>query len=209
MFRYVQLLTQYGRFNDALLIAETCLKLDPYNGQVLGLVNNLRGVQKQQADFEKARNNLAQMEETVRKNPTNFQAALDLAATYFQMQQTDRAIAIFDRMITNSQANPNVILTVARAYVDMGNWPKLELTLEQLVKVTPDSPEAWYDLAAFKALLGKTAEVMPPLKKALELNEKRLAQNPQASNLILTNRSDARFNSMRQLPEFQKLLAPK
>jgi hypothetical protein len=32
------------------LIAETCLKLDPYNGQVAGLVQNLRGV-TQQAGF--------------------------------------------------------------------------------------------------------------------------------------------------------------
>ncbi len=38
VFRYVQLLLQTRRFDDALLIAETCLKLDPYNGQVRGLV---------------------------------------------------------------------------------------------------------------------------------------------------------------------------
>jgi tetratricopeptide (TPR) repeat protein len=208
VFRYVQLLTQYGRFEEALLIAETCLKLDPFNGQVLGLVSNLRGVRKQQADFDKAHANLQQMEETVRSNPTNFQAALNLAATYFQMQQTERAIALFDQMVTNPQANQDVLLTIARAYVDMQNWPKLEATLEQLVKTMPESPEAWYDLAAFKASLGKAGEAMPPLQKALELNAKRLAQNPQASNLLITNRSDTRFNSLRQLPEYQKLVAP-
>jgi tetratricopeptide (TPR) repeat protein len=210
VFRYVQLLTSpgIGRFDDALLIAETCLKLDPYNGQVLALVNNLRSVQKQQADFEKARNNLAQMEVNVRNNPTNYQAALDLAATYFQMQQTDRAIAIFDQLVTNAQSNPNVILTVARAYEGMQNWAKLEMTIEQLVKVMPESPEAWYDLAAFKAWLGKPTEALEPLKKALELSAKRLAQNPQAPNLLISNRNDARLNSLRQLPEYQKLVAP-
>ena len=171
-------------------------------------MQNLRGVRKQQADFDKARQNLQQMEDNVRNNPTNFQAGLNLAATYFQMQQTDRAIAIFDRMVTNEQANPNVILTIAKAYVDMGNWPKVEATLEQLVKIMPESPEAWYDLAAFKASMGKTAEAMAPLKNALELNNKRLAQNPQASNLVISNRIDARFNSLRQLPEYQKLVAP-
>jgi tetratricopeptide (TPR) repeat protein len=211
VFRYVQLLTSpgIGRFDDALLIAETCLKLDPYNGQVLALVNNLRSVQKQQADFEKARNNLAQMEVNVRNNPTNYQAALDLAATYFQMQQTDRAIAIFDQLVTNAQSNPNVILTVARAYEGMQNWAKLEMTIEQLVKVMPESPEAWYDLAAFKAWLGKPTEALEPLKKALELSAKRLAQNPQAPNLLISNRNDARLNSLRQLPEYQKLVAPR
>ena len=36
VFRYAQLLLQLHRFDDALLVAETCLKLDPYNGQVRG-----------------------------------------------------------------------------------------------------------------------------------------------------------------------------
>jgi hypothetical protein len=49
---------------------------------------------------------------------------------------------------------------------------------------------------------------MPPLKKALELNDKRLALNPQTNNLHISNRNDYRFNSLRQLPEFQKLLKP-
>jgi tetratricopeptide (TPR) repeat protein len=214
VFRYINLLVQppppiAPRLDDALIVAETCLKLDPYNGQVLALVNNLRSARKGQADFDKARASLQQMEDTVRNNPTNFQAALDLAATYFQMQQTDRAMAIFDRLITNSQSNPNVILTIARAYAEMGNWAKLEITLEQLVKVLPESPEAWYDLAAFKASLNKTNEVVAPLMKALELNDQRLAQNPQAPNLHISNRNDARFNSLRTLPEYQNLVAPR
>jgi hypothetical protein len=43
VFRYIQLLVNTGRQADALLVAETCLKLDPYNGQVLGMVRGLRG----------------------------------------------------------------------------------------------------------------------------------------------------------------------
>jgi tetratricopeptide (TPR) repeat protein len=209
VFRYVQLLTQYGRFEEALLIAETCLKLDPYNGQVLGLVQNLRGIRKQQPDLDRARANLSQMEDTVRNNPTNFQAALNLAGTYLQMQQTEQAIAVFDRLITNPFANQDVILTVARAFVDMGNWPKVEAALEQLVRVMPESPEAWYDLAALRASLNKTVEAIEPLKKALDLNDKRLAVEPQAANLRISNRNDARFNALRTLPEYQKLVAPR
>jgi hypothetical protein len=87
VFRYVQLLTQFGRYEDALLIAETCQKLDPYNNQVIGLVQNLRGVRKQAADFEQRQNTLQQMEAAVTNNPTNYQAAFNLAITYLQMQQ--------------------------------------------------------------------------------------------------------------------------
>ncbi|HYV33028.1 MAG TPA: hypothetical protein VEO53_18215, partial [Candidatus Binatia bacterium] len=43
VFRYVNLLLnpEVQRFEDALTIAETCLKLDPYNGAVISTVNQL------------------------------------------------------------------------------------------------------------------------------------------------------------------------
>jgi hypothetical protein len=42
VFRYVQLLLQSGRLADALLVARTSSKLDPDNGQIKGLVQNLK-----------------------------------------------------------------------------------------------------------------------------------------------------------------------
>ena len=47
MLRYASLLLQFNRLDDALVVAETSLKFDPYNGQVLGLANNLRQWKKQ------------------------------------------------------------------------------------------------------------------------------------------------------------------
>jgi beta-lactamase regulating signal transducer with metallopeptidase domain len=42
VFRYVQLLLQSGRLDDALLVARTSSKLDPDNDQIKGLVQNLK-----------------------------------------------------------------------------------------------------------------------------------------------------------------------
>ena len=39
------------------------------------------------------------------------------------------------------------------------------------------------------------------------MNAQRLHQDPKASNLAATNRTDARFNGLRNLPEYQKLIA--
>jgi hypothetical protein len=49
VFRYAQLLLQQRRFEDALLVAETSLKVDSGNGQVRGLVENVRAYKKQSA----------------------------------------------------------------------------------------------------------------------------------------------------------------
>jgi len=213
VFRYVQLLAQYGRFEDALLVAETCLKLDPYNAQVKGLVANLRSHKqnyKQQAEeMEKNRVHLEQMEAEVARTPTNYQAAFNLASTYAAMQRPDRAAQILDRVLNDPNVQPNAVVALAQAYASMTNWGKLEATLERLVKLLPNEPDPWYDLASLKAVLGKAPDAVQSLTRALELNALRRATNAAVKDLQADARTNPQFAGLRALPEFQKLVAPK
>src|SRR6185369_2359177 len=176
LFRYVNLLLPLNRVDDALLLAQTCLKLDPYNTQVIGLVGNLQGIKTQMSSMQavQPRNDLQAMEDELRKNPNNSQAAVQLAGIYVQMQQTGRAAQLLDTVLSNSAAPPNAVVRAAQIYNQLGDFPKLERALEKLTQVSPESPEAWYDLAAMKANLGKNAEAVPALTRALELNNQRL-----------------------------------
>ena len=121
VFRYCQLLLQLRRFDDALLIAETCLKLDPYNGQVRGLVETIKQIKKESAGADQFRGNFLRAEEEVRTNPNNFQAAFDLAGDYLQMQQTDRAVAVLEKMRENPKADPGALRSLLQAYASFGN----------------------------------------------------------------------------------------
>jgi len=47
------------------------------------------------------------------------------------------------------------------------------------------------------------------LKVVLMLSSQRLASNPGARDMLAAARTDPRFNSIRALPEFQKLIPPK
>jgi tetratricopeptide (TPR) repeat protein len=211
VFRYVQLLVQLSRVDDALLIAETCLKLDPYNSQVLSLVSNLQSIKASQGTMVpgQPRAELQQLEEQVRNNPAaNPQASIELARAYLQAHETDKAIPVLDGLLAREGVPAMVVIQVAQLFSQLGNWPKLETALEKLVKVTPDSPEAWYDLAALKANLRKDAEALPDLTQALELSAKRLKTNPKARDLVPDARKDERFNTLRQNPQFQKLVPP-
>jgi tetratricopeptide (TPR) repeat protein len=214
LFRYVNLLLPLNRVDDALLLAETCLKLDPYNAQVIGLVGNLQSIKTQMSSMApmaptQPRTDLQAMEEEVRKNPNNVQAAVQLASVYAQMQQTGKAIQLLDGALSNPAAVPNTVVHAAQIYNQLGDLPKLETSLEKLTKISPDSPEAWYDLAAMKANLGKNAEALPALTRCLELNAQRLQSNPKAQDLSSNARQEARFTALRTNPEFQKLVAPK
>ncbi|MDB6126102.1 MAG: hypothetical protein JWQ71_5095 [Pedosphaera sp.] len=214
VFRYVQLLAGQGRFDDALIVAKTCLRLDPYNGQVEGLVKQLTDIKEHQAaagssptNAPQAQAALQQLEKDFQAHPTNFQTAFTLVSAYMQFQQTEKAIQIMDQVLASPKVGSNEALYIAKAYAQLGNYPKLEGALETLAKLEPDSPEAWYDLAAMKTAMGKSPDALKALGSALEANGKRLGKDPKASNLLVTAQSDGRFAALRQMPEFQKLIA--
>jgi len=212
VFRYCQLLISLQRFDDAYLIAETCRKLDPYNGQVIDLANRLRaargsGTPGAVPTAATPGVSLAQLEKIVAQQPTNFQAAFDLAAAYLSLGQTNRATQLLDNVLDNPAADSSAVLAVAQAYVSMANFPKIETALQKLVKLAPGQPEAWYDLAAMKATLGKNAEALQALRRALELSAARLKQDSKQRDLRTEALRDPRFAALRQNPEFQALLA--
>jgi thioredoxin-like negative regulator of GroEL len=273
LFRYATLLTspEVQRFDDALLIARTCQKLDPFNSSISDLVTRLELWKKQRGEF-----NPASQEKNLERNPDDFQAAFNLASSYLQLGQGDRALEVLERVLKNPHATPPVFhallqafgtlnstsqiqatvdrlaaqfhanppdlpagavlaegyhalqkpelalqtldqvanatnldastaFEVAQQFAAMADYPRLEAILQRLVKLAPESPEAWFDLAAMKTILGKPAEAFPALRQSLKLSAARLTKNPKAKNLLTELQTDPRFNSLRRSPEFQEL----
>jgi tetratricopeptide (TPR) repeat protein len=208
VFRYINFLLQYNRMNDALLVAQICLQLDPYNDQVKNLVKQLTDF-KSQSNRSQVETQLQQMENEARANPGNLQNLLALSSLYFQMQQTNRAIELFDRVMADPHVSANVAGFIAQKYAEMGNLTKLETVLQKIVTLVPDQPEPWYDFAALEAVLGKPDPALQSLHKALDLSAKRIKSNPTAHDLLNEVRKDQHFDSLRNLPEFQKLVPSK
>lgn len=210
VFRYINLLLRMGRVDDALTVATTCQKLDPNNLQVRDTIKQLNAIKARSGNAApQAPVSLQQMEKEWHDNPTNFQAAFNLAASYLQSQQNDKAMGVLDEVLKSPKADVGAIVFLARTYAQMSNSPKLEASLERLTQLEPSSAEAWYDLAALKAGAGKTTEAIDALRHCLEENTKRLAINPKAQNLAQMVAGDPRFNLLHASPEYQKLMAPK
>jgi thioredoxin-like negative regulator of GroEL len=211
VYRYIQLLANVGRLEDAAIVAETCYKLDPYNGQIKDLVGKLRAAREQNGHVSTpaptATAQIAELENEVRSNPNDFQKALTLASHYSQMHQQDRAEQLLEGILSNSNVDQTAVLVVAQAFAQMNNLPKLEMTLQQLVKMAPTQPEAWYNLAKVQAVLGKSPEALQSLGKALALNSARLEREPNTLDLRSNASKDIQFASMRSLPQFQALIA--
>jgi tetratricopeptide (TPR) repeat protein len=199
-------LAQYGRIDDALLVVETCSKLDPYNDQWKGIVKQLGDIKNQSATRTQVETQVQRMENEVRSNPANLQNLLSLANIYLQMQQTNRAIELFDRALASPHLAPGEAGFIAQTYAQMGNLVKLEGVIEKLVTLVPDQPEPWYDLAALDTVLGKSDQALQNLRQSLDLDARRRKTNSTARNLLAEARKDHRFDPLRTLPAFQKIV---
>lgn len=224
VFRYVQLLLALNRVGDALLIAETCLSLDPFNAQVEGLVNSLRGATNQPNAFRapplptaqsaadaqaQAAAAMAQLEQEWKAQPANLQLGFNLAAAYLTSQKQDRAVEVLEQIANSPTADVQALLTVAKAYADIGQVAKLEPLLEKASKADPNQAEVWYDLAALRTLTGKKAQAMSALARAVAISAARRTTNAGAHDLRAEAERDPRFQEVRQDPEFKQALLGK
>jgi tetratricopeptide (TPR) repeat protein len=206
VFRYVNFLLQFGRFDDAIIVAETCKKLDPYNDQVTGLIDQLKQFKKQNGDRTQAVNQIDAMESMAHTNPANIQNLITLGGTYLQLQQTNRALELMDQAIASPGIKFQDAAAIAQYFAQLGNMAKLESALKKMVSLAPDQPEPLYDLAAFEAITGQVPLSLQNLKAALALSAKRLTTNPAARDLLAAARTDPRFTPLHALPEYQKLV---
>jgi tetratricopeptide (TPR) repeat protein len=171
VFRYVQLLATSGRIEDAVLIAQTCQKLDPYNEQVKGLVRNLTDARGQQSAIHQAQSGLKQMEAEWRAAPTNLQTGFTLAQTYLSMQQTNLAIQVLDQVVANPKVAPGTVLTIASLYSQIGRPDKLQTMLPLFDRIVADpKPEvnAVLAVARLMAEMGRVDKLEPTLEKLVQ-----------------------------------------
>ena len=221
IFRYVQILSTVGRMDDALLLARTSIKLDPHNPQLNGLVGQLEEIKKQQAALSAGgpppapdagasqralQAEIARLEAALGPTPTNAQAAYQLAMIYLQSAQPQKAEQLIDRVFAGAGNNIEAVILAAQVYYQLQNFGKAEMALTRYTQLTPDTPEAWFDLAGSQALLKKTNQALDSLRRSLELSDKRHALNSNSPNLKANAMTDPRFTALRPSPQFQKLL---
>ena len=116
--------------------------------------------------------------------------------------QTNDAARLLESLTASSPNDPTVLMSVATAYVQMGDLAGSERIMKHMTEVAPDSAETWYNLASLQAAQRKTNESLANLKKALQVFD----AHPGAQDLRSYNKNDRNFDAIRNTPEFQKLM---
>ncbi len=208
VFRYVQFLMQYNRIDDALAVATTCLKLDPYNDSVIGLIKNLQEYKATTGARTQVMNQVAAMEDEARTHPSNFTNIFSLAGLYMELQQTNRAVELFQATAARPDVPVEALRAIANFDAQLQDFPDLEAVLKRLTQTQPNIPEAWYDLARLESILGKRDDAIKDLQMAVTLSDQRLKTNPAAMNIRTAAGTEAEFNPIRGSPDFQKIVGP-
>jgi thioredoxin-like negative regulator of GroEL len=139
---YINLLVspEVGRFDDAVLLATTLKKLDPYNGFAIGLVDQVTRWRNEQSQ-----RGPAALEQQVRAHPQDFQARFNLASAYFERGQMEQGRQTLDSMLRDSNAQPNVYRGLLQAYASINNTSRLQEAVDKLTsefKSNPSNMEA-------------------------------------------------------------------
>jgi beta-lactamase regulating signal transducer with metallopeptidase domain/biopolymer transport protein ExbD len=173
IFRYVSFLLPSNRLDDAKLIAEAGLKADPQNKQVQSLLENLKSFKAQQGrvHVEEPTNNLASLEEPVRRRLTNPQAALADAS---QSEKTDPKpvphllVSIDPNGVLRLGADATIVTTErfkAELLAAVGKTPDLRLDISadrnapfaQMIRVTDAAKKANIKSVGLRTLPEKPA----------------------------------------------------
>jgi tetratricopeptide (TPR) repeat protein len=199
---------QYNRIDDAIAVATTCLKLDPYNDSVIGLIKNLQEYKATTGARTQVLNQITTMEDEARTNPSNYTNIFSLAGLYMELQQTNRAVQLFEATVNHPGIPVDALRAIANFYAQLQDFPDLEAVLKKLTEAQPNAPEAWYDLARLEVILGKKDDAIKDLQTSVSLSDQRLKTNPAALNVRTAAGTEAEFNPIRALPEFQKIIGP-
>jgi len=176
------------RIDDAILILETCHKLDPYNGGITDVIEQLKRSKSGQPT--------AAVAEQIKAAMAGVQQAL-------AQGQTNQAEQILDQLLNFGGTDANTMLAVADAFLHLHDMVKSEQAITRLTEMLPDHSDSWYYLAAIQTVRGKFPEALASLKKSLDLNVKEVAKNPKTVNLREHMLQDPNLAPLRQTPEFK------
>jgi tetratricopeptide (TPR) repeat protein len=207
VYKYVNLLVNLQRPDDAEMLVDTCLTFDPENPSMHQLKATIGEIKKGAVVAQQAQSSITQIEARYNTNPTDLKVAFELASAYLSLQRTNEANMVLERLIADPNARPETLLSVANAYQQLQNPAGLETALKRLAKALPDNPEAWYDLARAQTMMRKVPEALESLKTAVILSNKRLKTNSAAKNLAQEAPKDPSFGSIRNLPDFAKAIS--
>ncbi len=194
VFHFMDLLvmqTSPPRIDDALMILQTCHKLDPYNGSISEWITQLERSKKGMPVADQIKQVFGQIQQAMSRG------------------QTNTAAQMLEQVLSFAGSDPSTLMAAADAYARMGDMANSEKVVTRLTQALPNNAEPWYNLAAVQSYRGEISQAMISLKKSLDINAAERGKNPKTVDLREHLFQDPMFAPLRETPEFKAAFGPK
>ncbi len=198
VYNYASLLAGLGRYQDAYDVVATAYEFDEENAGIQGLLMQLDRIRGAAAPPQPGAA-AASSQETFSALATNLEAAFTTASAWLQSGRSNEAIQLLDALMASPTADARTLVSLAQGFGELGRPDRMEAALARYAALVPESPEAWYDLAAIQAAQGKAATASSTLTKAIALSDGRRTRDPEARDLRAQVANDRRFDPVRPL----------
>lgn len=222
VYRLSNLLYQGDRLDEAIAVARTATLIDPKSANFRELLFRLEQAkynnvthpgftsqtELQQQGLEMLQGQLTNFQETFKSDPLNLTNTISLIDTLWSLNQTNEALKVLDEAAANEQTSQRMLTILAEKVANIPDLARLEAILVLMTTRFQDNPSPFFDLATLQAFKGKPKQAITNMVQALQLNKNRLAVDPDAKDLREVLKTDQRFDSARQLPEYDQLIKP-
>ena len=188
-FRLAELFAQQRRFGDARKLIEGYRVIDPYNPSAIGFLNQIQATEKN----EKRRIELEQ----IMQKGGDVNSVLELLSIYGSLGLQNQLGALVANLLKNASLPPQVHLQVAQICANARRPDLAAAALKRCLERDPINSRLWIELALVQLSANQVGETIVALSKAVEVGG-------EAVRSFL--RSDNRFGTFRQSPQFQALI---
>lgn len=183
--------TQRGQFDQAIALLERALAKDPFNAETL---NNLAINYLQKNMPAKAEELLIT---SLQIRPDYAVAFINLGFTYLRQARYDLAAENFEIGLQQMPGNPGTINNLAVCLIRLGDFEGARRHLLDVIQEFPDRPIAYFNLAISYVLEQDHENALAWIRRGAEY-----ATPSQLQSFL----SDADFDSIRPMPEFQQII---
>ena len=124
-----------NQLDESKEFIQKAIKINPHHEYILFCMGRILYARK---EYEDAKRYLIR---AVEQNP-DIETQNTLALTYYELEEYQSAINIFNNLIAKHPQNISVLMSLAKCYEKLGNADKALEYLEKLVTIFPDNEEA-------------------------------------------------------------------
>ena len=185
---FAMLLASFGRFDEALLEAETSKRLDPLSPVLSTAVSDVLYLARRYPESNDY------LERVLTVDPRFTPALMDLGRGYLQIGRPDLGIETYQRALAIQGSDPGRSPSVGLAYATAGRRDEARAVLERLLAPPRRTPP--WAIASIYHALGEQEQALDWLEKACEERDRAM----------VWLKVHPRFDSLRGEPRYQALL---